>query len=218
MNNKEYLQFQKFNSYEQAVEMADMLSRNGITSVLDEVPGMAYVLSSNPEKEYHIKLLSSDFEKANSFLLAQSARQIESVDKNYYLNRFTDDELMEIICKPDEWNEFDFLYAQKILKERGEEISPAKLAQLQTERLNYLAKPETVSMPWIVLGYAIGLLGGAIAIFSGWHLLRHKKTLPNGKQVPSYSQASRKHGMIMMVTGMLCLIGWVVYQIFAKLQ
>ena len=210
MDNTTYLEFQKFSDREQAEELTGILSRNGIASVLDELPGYAYVLSSNPAKEFHVKLKAEDFERANALLLAQSARQIESVDKRYYLHTFTDFELEEIVAKPDEWNDFDFLAAQKILKERGRETGPAKLAQLQKERLAFLATPETVPVHWIILGYAIGLLGGPIAIFSGWHLMTHKKTLPNGKRVPSYSNATRKHGVFMLATGIVSLIIWLV--------
>ena len=210
MKNTPYLEFKKFTSIEQANELTEMLGKNSIDFVLDELPGTAYVLSSNPTKEYHVKLLPKDFEKVKSLLLEQSARKIETIDKRYYLNSLSDEELKDIVAKPEEWNEFDFLAAQKILKERGKEINPAQLAEMQKERSILLAKPETVTLPWIILGYAIGLLGGPIAILSGWHLLRHKKTLPNGKTVSSYSSYTRTHGLIMMMLGIISLLSWII--------
>lgn len=217
MEETNYLEFRKFNTREQAIDMADILSQNDITSVLNELPGIAYILSSNPAKEYRIKLLPQDFEKANALLLSQSAVGLEEVDKSYYLNRFTDEELTEIITKADEWNKYDFTYALKILKDRGKEVSASQLSQIQNQRLTDLAKPETVAMPYIVVGYLIALLGGLFAMFGGWHLVTHKKTLPNGKRVKSYSSSSRTHGMIMLVTGIVCFFGWVTLLILTKL-
>lgn len=217
MEENGYEEFQKFSTREQAADVADMLSRNHITSVLDELPGLAYVLSSNAVKEYHVKLQPRDFDKANALLLKQSTERFEEVDMRRYLHSFTDAELMEIVQKPDEWSRVDFMCAQRLLKNRGKEVSEAQLAKLQKERLAYLAQPETVSIPWIVLLYAFALLGGPIAVFSGWHLMRHQKILPNGKKVRSYSSTTRAHGLAMLIIGILAIVAWVSFWMVTKL-
>ena len=216
MDSIKFSEFQKFSEREQAVALYDILNKNGINCVLEEVSG-SYILGASSSVNYYIKLVPQDFEKARGLLLNQSARQVEFVDKRYYLNSFTDEELMEIVLKEDEWSAFDFLCAQKILKERGTEVSAEFVAKVQKERLAFLAQPEKISRYWILRGYMAALGGGIFAIWSGWHLLRHKKILPNGKRVHSYSYGDRKHGMIMFALGILCLLIWITILIVIKL-
>ena len=131
---------------------------------------------------------------------------METVDKDHYLFGFTDEELFEIISKPDEWNEFDFQLAKKILRERGKEINQDTINLLKKQRLNDLAKPEEGQRNWIYAGYIFALLGGLIGVFIGWHLSTYRKTLPNGQQVYGYKQEDRKHGRRIWIKGAIMFI------------
>ena len=53
----------------------------------------------------------------------KAEKEIEVIDDDYYLLSFSDDELIDVVSKSDEWNKFDVSLAKKLLKERGNEIT-----------------------------------------------------------------------------------------------
>lgn len=153
-----------------------------------------------------VKIRKIDFEKADSLLLKTSETQLATVDKDHYLYTFTNDELFDIISKPDEWNEFDILLSQQILKERGTEINKTTIDLLRSQRINTLAKPIEEPRAWIYAGYTFALLGGLIGIFMGLSLMTAKKVLPNGEKIFTYSVNDRNHGTIIFFIGIIMLI------------
>lgn len=159
-------------------------------------------------REYRIKLRKTDFKKADELLDTMTERLLNSVSPAYYLFEFTDEELFEIVQKPDEWSRYDFLLAQRILNERGLAITPSEIELLRERRLQELSRPENSSQTWILFGYLFALLGGIFGILIGWHILAHKKTLPDGKQVPGYSVSDRKHGSWIALLGAISLLIW----------
>lgn len=214
MAEEQYLTFQKFNDQGLATELADLLKENNVDFIVDDSTGFDPTFSnSEASKEFRVKLKKENFEKANTLLLQISMKQLENVDKDYYLFDFTDEELIEIVTKPDEWGQFDYLLAQRLLKERGKEIKPELADTLRKQRLQELAKPEESQKSWIYAGYAFALLGGLIGIFIGWHLMTHKKTLPNGDRVYGHSVSDRKHGNRIFLLGIVFFLLWTVGRI-----
>src|SRR5690606_28514397 len=136
--------------------------------------------------EYVVKIGKNDFEKANQVLIEQSISELDSIDKDYYLFSFTDTELRDIVAHSDEWNKFDFLLAQKLLKERGNEIDQHELETIKQQRIDELSQPEKPQHTAVIAGYILAVLGGIFGLFIGWYLSTHKKTLPNGERVHNY--------------------------------
>lgn len=214
MVNEQYLTFQKLSTQDLADEFAELLSANNIDFVIEDTSGFDTTFTnSEVNKEFRVKLKKEDFEKANTLLLQISAKQLNNVDKDYYLFDFTDDELIEVVTKPDEWGQFDYLLAQQLLKERGKEIKPELADALRKQRLKELAKPEENQKSWIYAGYALALFGGLFSIFMGWHFLTHQKTLPNGDRVYGYTTSDRKHGIRIFILGIIFLLFWVIGRI-----
>jgi hypothetical protein len=214
-NTNQFLTFQKFNDEVALLELETILNDNNIEYLLEDTSSSFDPSFANNvlAKEYRIKLKKQDFERANNLLEQISMDQIDSVDKDYYLFGFTDLELIEIITKRDEWGQFDFLLAQKLLKERGKEINPELVELLKKQRIAELAKPEENQKGWIYAGYIMAFLSGFLGFFIGWHLLTHKKTLPNGDRVYSYSPSDRRHGNRILVIGSICFVFWVILKI-----
>jgi hypothetical protein len=210
MDNEEYLTYQKFNDEGLANELAEKLRFNNFDFIMEDTAPFDVTFSNNElNKEYRIKLKPKDFEKANKLLQTIALKELENVDKDYYLFEFTDEELMEIITKSDEWSNYDYVLALKILKERGKEVKPEQENNLKKERLEELAKPEVSKNSLIIFGFVLSLLGGVISIIIGWHLLYFKKTLPNGDRVYCYSGKDRKHGLHIIMLGVLCFTIWI---------
>jgi hypothetical protein len=77
---------------------------------------------------------------ADVLLLNLSKAQLDNVEKDHYLFEFTNEELYEITEKPDEWGEFDFLLAMKILSDRGLPVNHAKIIKSKQDRVETLSK------------------------------------------------------------------------------
>ncbi len=69
-------------------------------------------------------------------------RNVTEIGKDYYLYSFTDDELMEVITKADEWSPFDVVLARKILAEKGKSISDEAIKAINEKRIEELKAPE----------------------------------------------------------------------------
>jgi hypothetical protein len=123
---------------------------------------------------------------------------VDSVEPDYYLFDFTSEELMEIILKPDEWGDFDYQLAQKILEDRGRPVNPGHLKEFKNKRLQQLREPERTDFNSVVLGYVFVALFPPAGIFLGYMLAFSRKNLPDGSYAYSYSGTQRLHGKIIL--------------------
>ncbi len=207
-----FITFQKFNDQIAAMDLGAILEEANIPYEFENTSTVFDVSFANNEstKEFRIKIKQSDFERADLLLEQISLAEIDNADKEYYLFEFTDAELIDVVSKKDEWGQFNFMLAQKILKDRGKEMRPEKVASFKKERIEELKKPEESQAGWINLGYILAFLGGLFAIFIGLHLTTHKRTLPNGERVYAHSVEERKHGSSMVIIGSIFFVIWMV--------
>ncbi|HJR99548.1 MAG TPA: hypothetical protein VJ780_01330 [Flavobacterium sp.] len=171
-----YFVFRKYPTIFQAKELEDLLNQNNISTQLTDniAPVDASFSGSTLLNEYEIKIQFEDFEKAELILENEAENLIDQVDSNHYLFDFTDDELYDILLKADEWSEFDYKLAQKILTTRGKSIDKDLLKALKNKRIEILAKPEGNQKPWIISGYILAILGGFLGIIIGYSLWSSK--------------------------------------------
>jgi hypothetical protein len=200
----ELITYKKFNEQEQVEYLTGILKENEIGfEVAEDRDSLDTLYGANHlTKHFYIKIKKEDFAKVDSILLSLMETDLASVDKDHYLFNFTDVELFDILSKPDEWNEADYLLASKILKERGKEINDDTIKLLRAQRISELAKPDEGHRSWMYAGYIFALLGGLLGIFIGWHLSTFKKTLPNGQRVYGYTERDRTHGNRILIIGL----------------
>jgi hypothetical protein len=210
---EEFTTFQKFNDQNSASQLGDFFKEKGLECLLEDNS-----LSFDPTfanngfgKEFCIKLKKSDFEKGNVFLNEKAEKEIVEIDNDYYLLSFTDKELFELIAASDEWSPFDVSLAERLLKERGIEVSPEEIEIIKRNRIEELSEPEKSQRTYIIIGYITAFLGGFLGIFIGWHLLTFKKTLPNGNRIYAYSDNDRKQGNRILIIGGFFLVIWLLY-------
>lgn len=210
-----YSVFRKYPTIHQTKELENLLNQNNIdTQLTDNIaPIDASFSGSTLQNEYEIKIKFEDFEKAELILEKEAENLIDQVDSNHYLFDFTDDELYEILLKADEWSEFDYKLAQKILTKRGKSIDTDLLKALKEQRIESLAKPEGNQKSWIISGYIFSILGGLLGILIGYSLWTSKKSLPNGQIVYSYSENDRAHGKIIFYIGLIILPFYILLRI-----
>jgi hypothetical protein len=213
--------FRRFSDTGQANELAEELRKNGIECrLIDDSPSIDITFTGNSafQKETQLMIMQSDFEKANKVLDENADETLIHINKDHYLFDFTTEELFEILAKPDEWNALDYKLAQRILKDRNQNIDENLLKALKQERIKELSKPDKHQGKWIVIGYILSLMGGLLGIFIGWYLWTMKKTLPNGEKIYVYSENDRKHGRRIFVIGMVLFPTTLLIKVWDKLN
>lgn len=205
----EYLTFRRFSNAEDAEDLAALLKQQNISYQVEDAStafdGSAFG-HAPLEKQMNIKIKSSEFEIAEKLLLDRADVDLGSVPEDYYLFSFSNEELIEILMKPDEWGDIDHQLSKKILKDRGKPVDEEFIQTLKKKRNEELSKPERKQKAWVRAGYIFALLGGLIGVFIGWHLYTFKKTLPNGQRVYGYIESDRKHGKTIMVIGVIFFV------------
>lgn len=216
---EEYKTYKMFNDHALAKDLEAILLQNDIDCVLDNtsMPFDISFANNALNQEYRIKIKSKDFVIANNIIESDAVVAMQEVDPGHYLFDFSNEELMQLVAKRDEWSEFDFLLAQKILKERNVNLEIGELAHIQEKRLEELSIPEKVNPGWIYAGFLFSLLGGVFGIIMGWFILSNTKTLPNGNTIYCYSESDRKKGRVMFITGVAVLVSFVVLKVIKEL-
>lgn len=165
------------------------------------------------DTRFVVRLRAADFERARQLEEAENDAQAASAAPDHYLFSFTNDELFDILVKPDEWNSYDVSLAKHLLRQRGSDVSADTVQLLRRHRVAEMAKPEPTQKAWIILGYFSAAIGGILGIIIGWHLHYHKKMLSDGTQVRAFSARDRVHGFRILVLGIFGLVLSVLLQL-----
>ena len=210
----ELITYKKYRTAEDAIELIDLLKSNSIEYFVENIsPSVDLTFTGGTELDdkIAIKLKSTDFEKIDNVLNRIATENIDFVDKNHYLFDFSDDELYEILENFNEWSKTDFILAQKILNDRGETISDAKVQELIDKKIEELKRPEKGHKGWLIFGFISAILGGLLGIFIGYHHFRFKKSIPTGEKVYAYDTETRRTGLQMYYVGVIALIFWIIF-------
>jgi predicted Rdx family selenoprotein len=208
--------FLNFNDEDLARFVAEKLKDNNVEFIVEKSKPLldASLVDTSIDRNIHIKLRRQDFQKGDQALEDYYKAQLTNIDSEYYLLSFSDDELKDVITKPDEWGHFNYQLAQKLLKERGHDIEESMLSKLKADRIKDLAQPEKASRLLLFFGYCFIPFGLIVGFLIGRHLFHSKKPLPNGQLVFSYTEADRKHGnRIMIITGVIFILSIVFWAI-----
>src|SRR2546423_1011142 len=105
------LTFQKFRDRKSAVDLSSFLKGKGIACQIEDVSPVLdpLLIGNSSESDYLVKIRPEDFNKTSELLEEFYKDQFEPVEEDYYLLDFSDEELEEIIQKPDEWGIYDYL-------------------------------------------------------------------------------------------------------------
>lgn len=212
-------EFQVFHSFVDEEPLEDFIERLKELNIQFIVEGPSRILSDyivgvSSVPGIAIKLYPKDFERAHKALGDYYDQQLSRVDNTYHLFGFSDNELYEILEKPDEWGYLDYRLARKILADRGRNVDDVVLSKFRQDRLKELATPGKASHSLIVLGYCFFIFGAPVSILIGRHILKHRKVLPNGEVVPSFSDGDRKHARIIIRIGAVVLVLCLIYLLY----
>ena len=207
-----YTAYRQYNDIEQVDFLVSILEENKIPYEVKDNTSIApdALLGQNTSNKFIVKISPNDFITVNSLLEVKAQDELDTIDKDYHLFSFNNEELIEIIAEPDSWCELDRKLAKKILKDRDIEISDTLEKTLYNKRIEELSRKEEGNIGLIIVGYISSLLGGLLGIAIGLTLWTYKRTLPNGERVYVYKDNDRLHGMIISLSGIiaffLCLL------------
>lgn len=138
--------FQTFNDPGLASAIADKLKAQRIVCLVEKVEPLLEpsFFRNTVEPNIHLKVRSTDLDRAHQVLEEHYEHQLKDVDPNYYLFSFSDIELLDIVAKPDEWGHFDYVLARELLAERGLPIPDETIRQMKQQRLRQLAQQSRV--------------------------------------------------------------------------
>ncbi|KAA2244558.1 hypothetical protein F0L74_00860 [Chitinophaga agrisoli] len=212
----QYLTFRKLESLEEAQAIQQLLDTHNIPSQLEINKALldTNLIGQQFDPAYWVKIPSGAFKTAETLVRESIDVKLHEVEENYYLLSFSDEELMEVIEKKDEWGNYDYALALHLLKTRGIELTDADLERIDQQRIRSLAKPDNGNNLWIFIGYLSAAFLGALGLFIGFFMLRTKKTLPDGSRAYAFSDRARRHGKYILFTGCAAVLLWLVPSLF----
>lgn len=171
--------------------------------------------------DYQLLIDKDDFDVANKAISDYYARET-SMPEGYYLLDYSNDELKEILSKKDEWNEFDYGAANKILKDRGENITDEELNSIDKSRLDFLRNeyenPQEVKN-YIIIGYIFAIVGCLLSLIWGMlifvsyaiavAIIKLRKQLPSGESIYYFNGKDRKHGKRILILSLVFTSIWI---------
>src|ERR671913_1124503 len=122
---EQFLVYQKFTHQSEAEEVLELLRAQGIHYQLEgtKLPFDPTFAFTSYEPELELKIQKTDFEKADTALNMHYEEMTGKVPSDYYLYNFSDEELQDVIHKKDEWGRFDYVFAKKLLADRGSVVT-----------------------------------------------------------------------------------------------
>lgn len=240
----EPLVFQQFENIADAEKVAAILEEAGISTMVEKPAAIldSNFIGTNYVPSYNLMIDGADFENAREVLLEKAEVNLDEIDKDYLLLTFSDEELMDVIAKPDEWGVYNYNIATALLKKKGVTVSREQKDAFAKDRLAELSKQKSFGMFWIIVAYTIPLLNlvyvianyetyignnltwlfpGIGGLIIGFILVYSKKTLPNGTSLPIYIEKHRKHGPIILKVNAIVWIAngaiFTIYHTFLKM-
>jgi hypothetical protein len=197
----QYASFQAFYSEDEAVAMAMLLENENIPTKITVANPLldTLIIGEDYQPGFFLMIPVYEFDKAHHIIQEKWRSQISKIPADHYLYSFSDDELLKIIARPDEWSSQDYVLATEILQAKGYKITDEKRDEWREQRNEFLAAPESADGLAIISGYVLAFMGGVIGLIFGLSFLHAKKQLPDGRKVNSYDEKTRSHGRAMVL-------------------
>jgi hypothetical protein len=219
---EKFTTYRSFNDKVLAAELYQKLSEAGIPVAWEDTVGYfdaSFSSGDNILNIFYVKLRQQDFKTADELLMNAVAENIQEPISDYYLFSFSNDELIDVLKKPDEWNEFDLYWAKKILTTRGIVVKQEDVEKAREERLSESKKPWSLDKVWVFFAFALLLfafvylhfLTTFMTIFIGIYIVFSKKTLRDGQKVKAFSPTDRLLGKIVLAGGILVVLCMILY-------
>jgi len=208
--------YKTFMSREQAEEYIELLKKHDIqySAESPELLITSVITGSGMLPKVVLKLHPSDFPNVDA-LIEQEIMASANVPENYYLRELDNNELQEVLEKPDEWSIQDVTMAKLILRERGINISNEEIQKLRDDRMRELhqgkkAKRSVMLLYFlavVVFSLLLGLIShwGIMSMLAGlgmgYYYAYDKSTDPDGNKYYTFEPTTRKYGQLILLVG-----------------
>ena len=234
----EWMTLESFGSLDEAKALVDLLKENAIEANLvnDANLGgdpLGLDFQNRGADSCIVRVHAKDIDRARRILEAGVRAGVSSADEvsMEMLGNFSDEELLEILQKQDEWNPENVILAQKILESHGKVYSEEDLKRFFDDRVEVLRKPVAVKVSSVFLAffgvvlslsldvgnflfldckdYLYALLASGfcacLSFIAGLNWTYRRKRLPNGEKVFAFSPGLRKVAFVELVLSAIVL-------------
>ncbi len=214
--------FQTYASQDDANSIAAKLLENGIAAeVLKATPQLGReIIGTTFADNFLLKIQPADFDKANAILYSDAPIDLALIEHDHPLRGMSNDELRQILTKPDEWGADNYRIAYSLLESKGLNPSAKELEELKKERKKEIGRTKSMNPTIVLVGYVMALTpailwglyyaGIRLPFFPGFFgeilwffgliisfvMITAKTTLPDGNRVSTYTPVTRIHGMV----------------------
>lgn len=153
---EEFIEYLRFPDFESASELIDILELNEIPYQVDDSAIHFDVAASSIsplDKQVIIQIREADFERANLLYTSQNDQTEDNSNDDHYLYSFSDNDIIDVIANPTEWNEFEVDLAKQISKTRGLKPTAELIKTLRQENFKEQNKKEIENKNKKKLGY-----------------------------------------------------------------
>jgi hypothetical protein len=195
-----YLTFAKFDSATEAEDLCQFFDKYSIKYVIEREKGILDKILVGETFDHLIllKIKNDDFKRAGELIRTEYTIDLSKVDNEYYLFRFSNDELLSVFNSNDGWNYFDVALSKKLLDQRNITIfkpegNANSLFSNQVRLANYV----------LIIEYIVSLSFGFVGIVIGVATLSAKKTSQSGQRIDFYDSWTRKNAIIILLIGII---------------
>ncbi|WCL80452.1 hypothetical protein PPO43_10775 [Saprospira sp. CCB-QB6] len=165
------------------------------------------------DSAFYVYLRLVDFESTQALLREEAKAQSIYKEADYHLRRYSDEELMEILERPEDWQVLDVVAARYLLNERGHNITEEEVELMRQHRMIELRQPRKLTAKERRDGYLSAIFLGPLGLFWGYHYYSDRRLLPNGRKVLNFAPQARAEGIQMMMISLSwsLLLGLILY-------
>lgn len=207
--------FRSFNTPGIAGMLTELLDEHGID--YEVYQDNELIENFDPQGIYgqlNVYLNKDDFEKVDEIIEKRADEELDTIEKDYFLFQFSNDELRDILIKADEWSPLDIALARKLLRERGEKFSVDEIQKLREERVADSAKPKAASSGILILCFICVLIFPLVPLIAGPVFAWSKKHDLAGNSVPTYDKPTQSKGRIMLIATLVLIATGVVVNLW----
>lgn len=196
----------------EAARAGEILEQHGIPCIIQhehETFNPAFTLKSS-FNSIHLLVACTMAQRAREILGSNDSSHDQEPATEAFLADFSDEELLEVVAKSDEWNEETVRTAERMLRKRGIEITDVEKVEMEYRRIIEIRKPQTGDPVWMAIAFLSILAGGIFGILIGMGYRYLKDRDPNGRRFYIYDDHTRWWGGLFMIAGIVSFVLWFV--------
>lgn len=196
-------------------EMETLLKANDISYEFTSAKPLldSVIVGEGLFPKYTLKLFPADFERVNQLIKALYEKKDIQIEDFPQFNEMSNEELLEILKKPDEWSIETEIVARKILNTRDFQIEEQDIQGMRNERISKMREGKKVSLfiqllylLAFVLGFYIHIIFIIAGIGMAYYYAFGKATDPLGNRYFIYDERARKIGKFILYIGIIVFL------------